>query len=187
MEQAGRDAREAQAADLPENDSIPVDPFSYIEQGWSILPCHSIRNRQCTCGNRECHAPGKHPRTRNGVKDASAEGGVIEMWLKDWPDCNWAVACGAVSGIFVVDVDFRNGGSWREDLWGPEPDTLTAATGGGGRHYIFAYPSNGEPLGNKRGLVPGVDIKSDNGYAVLPPSRHISGGVYAWLREGRTT
>lgn len=188
-EQVGRPSLDSTAADPLEVDSISMDPLSYIAQGWSIFPCHSIRSRSCTCGNPDCgRNAGKHPRTRNGFKDASNNPAVIQSWINQWlHEINWAVVTGRISGIFVVDVDAHRGGAWPEDLWGPKPSTLTAATGNGGWHHYFTYPSDGLPLGNRGNVVPGVDIKSDGGYVILPPSRHISGGSYAWLRDGVTS
>ena len=46
--------------------------------GFSVLPIHTIRNGACTCSNPNCPSPGKHPRTRNGVKDASNDPEVVE-------------------------------------------------------------------------------------------------------------
>ncbi len=187
-EQVGRLSLDSIAADPIEIQSISIDPLSYIAQGWFTFPCHSIRSRQCTCGKTDCPNAGKHPRTPNGFKNASNNPAVIKSWAEQWPHAiNWAVATGRVSGIFVVDTDAHHGGQWRNDLWGPEPATLTAATGNGGRHYYFTYPSDGLPLGNRGNVVPGVDVKSDGGYVILPPSRHISGGSYAWLRDGVTS
>ena len=44
--------------------------YYYSELGWAVFPCHSVNSRGCTCGKSSCHSPGKHPLTRNGVKDA---------------------------------------------------------------------------------------------------------------------
>lgn len=65
------------------------------------------------------------------------------------------------------------------------PRTLTARTGGGGLHLIYAHP--GWELRNTAGRLPGVseplpglDLRGDGGYVVAAPSRHRSGGTYAW-------
>jgi len=165
-------------------------PLEYVERGWKVFPCYTIEGGRCTCTKgRECSSPGKHPITKNGVKDATDNTDLIKTWMERWPTANWAVACGATSGIIVIDVDPRKDGfnsieeleTMRED--GPLPDTLQSNTGGAGRHYIFAYP-HGAQLGNRNGWMSGVDVKSDGGYVILPEAEHISGGVYTWANWG---
>ena len=100
------------------------------------------------------------------------------------------IRTGPESGLVVLDVDPRNGGS--ESLaqlitqYGDLPETLVCGTGGGGWHYYFQHPGQFQLKGKVPGLA-GLDIKSDGGYVVAPPSRHHSGGVYRWLSDWRTT
>jgi Bifunctional DNA primase/polymerase, N-terminal len=78
-------------------------------RGWKIFPCHSIQRGHCTCSKGiECESPGKHPLTKNGVDDASADHATIQAWQARWPDANWAVATGR--GIIVIDIDPRHNG-----------------------------------------------------------------------------
>jgi Bifunctional DNA primase/polymerase, N-terminal len=53
-----------------------------------------------------------------------------------------------------------------------------AHTGGGGWHLLYA-PTG---LGNRVGLLPGVDWRGRDGLIVAPPSQHISGTRYTWVR-----
>ena len=161
-------------------------PEKYAERGWQIFPCHGISRGRCTCSKGiDCTSPGKHPRTHNGVKDASSDVGTVQAWMRRWPDSNWAVACGQVSGLLVIDIDPRKNGFGsieqleqnRQD--GPLPTTLTSRTGGGGRHLFYAAPA--VPVGNRTDWLDGVDVKSDGGYVILPSSVHISGGTYTWV------
>src|SRR5207247_1037904 len=64
----------------------------------------------CTCGWQDCGSPGKHPRTPNGVYDATTDPAVIIRWWGRWPNANVGVATGAASGVIVLDVDPRHGG-----------------------------------------------------------------------------
>ena len=71
-----------------------------------MLPLHTIVEGQCSCkAGPDCKHPGKHPRTRNGVKDATTDRAIIKTWWKKWPDANVGIATGQPSGIFVLDVD----------------------------------------------------------------------------------
>lgn len=165
-----------------------LGPEEYATRyGWKIFPTHAIILGRCTCGKPNCNNPGKHPRTANGFKDATSDLNVIREWWGMWPQANIAVATGKVSGIYVVDVDPRHGGFQSLEAFETErpdgslPKTLTALTGGGGRHTFWKYPNDGVPVPNRRGWLPGVDVRGDGGYVILPPGTHISGGRYEWL------
>jgi hypothetical protein len=83
----------------------------------------------------------------------------------------------------VVDIDPRHGGDKSlKKLPGLMPLTTTANTGGGGEHYFFRYPGNGQKIKSRNAMAgfPGIDQKAGGGYIVASPSNHISGGVYSW-------
>lgn len=145
-----------------------------------VFPLHAPTAEGCSCGDPDCDSPGKHPRTRNGFKDATTNPRQIEELWTRWPDANIGIPTGATSGLFAVDIDPRNGGpADRAEIissFGALPDTAEAVTGGGGRHICFCY--DGEPL--PRTLAPGIDIKGENGYIVVAPSLHPSGRRYQW-------
>jgi len=166
----------------------PIDsPFgntaiAYAKRfGWAILPLHTIEAGRCSCGREGCSSPGKHPRTPNGVKDASTDPDTIRQWGARWPNANIGIATGEASGFFVLDVDGEGGAiSLREleEQYGTLPDTVESLTGGGGRHIFFKHP--GRPVKNAVALATGLDVRGDGGYIVAPPSRHISGRRYEW-------
>lgn len=167
-----------------------MGPEEYVARGWSVFPCHSIVRGRCTCSKGiNCESPGKHPRTHNGVKDSTTSLETVRSWMQRWPDSNWAVACGRLSDLVVIDIDPRkNGFDSIDELEqnrpdGPLPMTLMSSTGGAGKHLFYAYPD--QPVGNRNPWLPGVDVKSDGGYVILPPSSHISGGRYDWINWGQ--
>jgi hypothetical protein len=100
-----------------------------------------------------------------------------------WPHANWALATGEAAGAFAIDVDPRHGGFDSMKEWeGKYPEltqTLRSRTGGGGRHIFCHYPQDHKVPGRNPWL-PGVEIKSDGGYVILPRSEHISGARYQW-------
>lgn len=175
-------ARKGAIAASDRNDTATEPP-----KAWAIFPCHSINDGKCTCLRADCHSPGKHPRTANGLLDASNDPVVMEKWWRRWPQANLAVATGKVNGIVVVDIDPAKGGSESlssvEEEHGPLPETIEVETGGGGLHLYFRYPVN-KKIGSRNGWRPGVDIKADGGYVIAPPSNHISGRKYQWA-DGR--
>jgi hypothetical protein len=104
----------------------------------------------------------------------------VSAWVHRWPDAGVGIVCGRVSGLFVVDIDPRNGGDVsvaRFDLGrGPLVDT-----GGGGLHAYYASPA---PPAKITGLLAGVDLQGEGSLVVVPPSMHASGRRYRF-REGR--
>jgi len=129
----------------------------------------------------------------NGVNDATRDRDVVAGWFDVKPRANVAIACGAVFGIVVLDVDVKNGARGPETLerlWISEPTlTLTATSPSGGEHLYLRHP--GVALISK---LDGIDIKGadGNGYVLAPPST-LSGefanssgcvaGLYVWRDE----
>lgn len=156
--------------------------YGYAKNGWPVVPLHTPSgDGGCSCSRgKECPSPGKHPRTPNGFKDASTDSFQIGEWWEKWPDANIGIVTGAVSGLFVLDVDLRHGGdetlAQMERQYGALPRTAKVRTGGGW-HYYFRHPG-GEVRSGKLG--PGIDLKADGGYVVAPPSLHASGQSYEW-------
>jgi hypothetical protein len=81
---------------------------------------------------------------------------------------------GKRSGWVVVDVDPEHGGydSLMDlDERGHElPPTATIKTGGGGVHHYLNYPAGREIRNSAGKLGPGLDIRGEGGYVLVPPS-----------------
>lgn len=163
--------------------------LAYAHAGLPVIPLHGVLDdSSCTCGKERCHSPGKHPRTRNGLKDATTDIKQIEKW---WGSTRWPNASiGGVGGRYLcLDIDAKDDGfSSLERLiesHAPLPDTATASTGEynevRGRHYWFRVPDDHEMPGTRAGVRTGIDIRCAGGYAVLPPSPHVSGVSYEWI------
>lgn len=155
--------------------------LAYARLGWYVIPLHHIDAGKCSCGNSACESPGKHPRTINGLKNATVGEHSIRHWWKVWPKANIGIVTGPESGIWGLDIDPRNRGEDSLDTLlkenGSLPQTLRSQTGGGGCHYVFAWQDG---IASRKGFRPGIDVKAAGGYIVAPPSNHISGGVYQW-------
>lgn len=152
--------------------------YFYIDLGWIITPNYGIYKNSCNCVLREkCKNPGKHPRSSNGKVLETKDKNQIDIWLSDKKIkySNWAVKCGKESGIIAFDIDPRHGG--KRDAF-DFPPTLDYKTGGGGWRLIYQYPDFDIESNNKFGE--GIELIA-NGFVVVPPSDHISGGKYRWI------
>lgn len=160
--------------------------LTYANRGWPVIPLHSIEaSGHCTCGNIGCSRPGKHPRTKHGLKEATIDPAKIAEWWTCWPKANIGVVTGRASGLLVIDIDGEEGKQSLDDLerrFGKLPTTLESSTGRG-RHLYFQYPA-GISIRNSIGkLEKGLDVRGDGGYVVAPPSDHVSGAEYKWVLE----
>lgn len=160
--------------------------FYAAEMKWPIFPVHTINEKgYCDCGmGKSCSNPGKHPATKHGFKDATTDIKKIDEWWPEWSPCasNIAVATGGELGLVVIDVDGEEGlaSLSQEQMESLQDENVVyAKTGRGGHYYFFSKTK----INSKVGFVNHVDIRADGGYIILPPSRHISGKCYEWLRS----
>src|SRR5579862_6094367 len=121
-----------------------VHAQEYAARGWLVVPLHTVVQGKCSCGRAGCSSPGKHPRTSNGSRGGTHERAQLDRWWRRWPEANVGLVTGVASGLVVLDVDRDHGGqetlAGLEGEWGPLPATVTADTGGGGLHLLFAHP-----------------------------------------------
>jgi hypothetical protein len=125
----------------------------YAARGWPVLPLH---------GGTEYPILLKKPwgATTNPVR--------IKQYWASWPDANVAISTGRASNLIVVESDPEAGSEKILEQLTAEL-TLTATTPAGGVQYFFRYPSGVNKIRSGR-LAPGLDLKADGAYAVVPPS-----------------
>jgi len=162
--------------------------LDYAKRGWPVIALHSINNGACTCGKRrDCGTAGKHPRwdkdlLPRGLYSATCDPEIISKWWTRWPNANVGIATGQKS-FDALDVDVKldvDGNDTLRQLCqahGELPDSIEQITGGGGRQIFFK--ANGK-LKNAVKFAPGLDIRTDGGLVVVPPSLHLSSRRYEW-------
>jgi hypothetical protein len=150
---------------------------------WPVFPIHYPTENGCSC-HKECKSIGKHPMIIDWPNAATKDKTQIINWWTQNPDANIGIPTGA-NTFYVLDIDVSDGKRGFESLeklelqHGKLPETLSATTGSGGKHYCFANPGN-NLLKNKTNIMPGIDFRGDGGYIVVDPSRHVSGENYKW-------
>ena len=157
----------------------------YAERGWPVLPLWwPLPSGACACGRPDCSNPGKHPLTRHGLHDATADPAMIRRWWAHWPQANVGIRTGASSDLLVVDVDGQAGMASLRALR-REHDPFPAAwvrTGSEGWHAYLRQPDRQRVPNSVGRLGPGLDVRADGGSIVAPPSHHARGGRYRWLK-----
>jgi len=122
---------------------------------------------------------------RGWPERATTDPSMIDRWWAAKPDSAVAVATGLLSGVFVLDVDQKNGIDGYESLRllekanDPLPLTWRSQTPSGGQHIWLQYPRD-ERVGSRVGVRSGLDVRGQGGFVVAPPSKRESGG-YSWL------
>jgi hypothetical protein len=152
--------------------------LSYAAGGFPVMPLHSPVDGACDC-RRDCDSPAKHPRTKNGLTDASTDPDQIRKWWGMWPEANVGMAI--PDGYVVVDIDVEEASTATN---GHEMPTTALAKTGRGWHFLYR---TSQPVRPAVGVLEHVDLRGPGSYIVAPPSRHVSGAEYAWVlspREG---
>lgn len=80
---------------------------------------------------------------------------------------------GKASGLIVIDVDIKNGAAgdaWLQENTDALPETRTHRTQSGGLHLVFLLPEGVEIRNSASRVAPGVDVRGEGGYVILPGS-----------------
>jgi hypothetical protein len=152
----------------------------YAALGFPVVPMHTAQpGGGCTCRDPGCPDAGKHPQLRGWTQLATVDPAVVGEWWRRWPQANLAVATGR--RFDVLDLDGKQGAEALRAALSIAPTEHpgpVARTGGGGWHLLYATTG----LGNRVGLLPGMDWRGRGGLIVAPPSQHRSGHRYRWVR-----
>jgi len=103
----------------------------------------------------------------------------IKSWFDKWQDANIGTVTGQISGTIVIDIDSDEAKDRLKQKAGDyDLDTVPRTRTGRGWQLMFKHP--GEKIQNRAGILPGLDVRGDGGYVVLPPSVHANGKNYKW-------
>ena len=166
----------------------------YLAKGLKLVPLNGIhKNGNCTCSKHNCNSQGKHPIYAKWQENLITSLQELDHFLAQNHNrlFNIGIATGNDFGIVAVDLDVNesknvNGLNSFAQLTEQHGnvDTVTSETGGGGIHKIYSYPQINIQQGVNvfaHSNLPGIDIRSDGGFIVVPPSTHKSGKSYNWL------
>jgi len=151
-----------------------------IGHGLAVFPMLCFTNRE----GRQVKCP---PKGHHGYKDGTLDESLAREW---WSGGSWqlGVACGSASGgLLVIDIDGPSHNADGEASLarfeaenGKLPDTVTALTGGGGRHLYYRVQGKLKKRTGGDSPLHGVDFLAEGMGAIAPPSRHPNGKPYRW-------
>jgi hypothetical protein len=95
----------------------------------------------------------------------------IKDWWRATPKANVGIVTGQISGLTVVDIDGDVGEQSIRNLKHELPRTYQVSSPRG-RHLYYKHTRR---LKTTTGLLPGVDVRSDGGLIVAPPSKRAEG------------
>ena len=159
-------------------DLLAAAALNYAQRGWPVLALHGIEKTggasTCSCGRTDCSSPGKHPRTANGLNDATTDLDQVRRWWRQWPAANIGLRTGVV--FDVLDIDDPATAPAELATLGLDLDAVTGPqviTSKGSHHYVAA-------TGEKNTAAGSWDWRGAGGYVVAPPSMHADGMAYRW-------
>ncbi len=127
------------------------------------------------CAVFPCRPATKAPLVPGGFHDATTDAALIRDWWGRWPGALIGMPTGAPSGLVVADLDVKGGrdgvAAFEALRAGREmpPHPLVRTRSGGLHHYFAAVPDR--PVRCSAGrLAPGVDVRGEGGYIIVPPS-----------------
>ncbi|WP_135230663.1 bifunctional DNA primase/polymerase [Deinococcus fonticola] len=158
-----------------------------VTRGWSVFPVQtkgSFAKKPHWCLVDTGHSrevDGKLRPSWAALQHTPPTPEQVRTWYARETDKGVAVVTGAVSGLIVLDFDGAAGEQLRERLGLP----AHVRTGSGGAHVYLQHPGwkvatlNSKAKKEMGEKWPGLDIRADGGYAVMPPSENAS-GPYRW-------
>jgi hypothetical protein len=177
---------------------MQVGIVASFEPDWAAPGDWAAMYRACGLQIVPSHLPSAHQNWKRpaladwkSLQEELVPDATFERWYSTGGEhvqrTNMGILSGRASGnVFVIDLDEYKTpdalGWWHgvlaEHNNGMEPETCQQVTGGGGRQLFFKAPAEWHAPTNKTPI--GVDIRGQGGFAVLPPSLHVSGNAYAW-------
>lgn len=141
----------------------------YAARGWPVFPLIPRTKKPIHAG---------------GFKNASTDLAQVDAWWAEHPDANIGIPTGVASGLFLVDLDDKDGRSG-SDHWADlvarhdgDGSPLEVYSGSGGLHLLYAHVPGLVNSASK--LAPDVDTRGEGGYFVAAPSIHPCGKPYQW-------
>lgn len=141
--------------------TIKEEALKYQEAGFGIIPV----------------GPDKRPLVKWAeFKERKANSDEVQVWWDKWPTANIGLNTGLINDLTVIDCDSEDAIKTVEELLPEGIEPPVATTPRNGRHYFFRHA---QELRSRNGVDVNLDVKSEGGYVIVPPSSGANGS-YAW-------
>jgi hypothetical protein len=102
----------------------------------------------------------------------------INEWFIKFNDPNIGIVTGKISNLFVVDVDSTEALIEVEKYIPDSLETPVVSTPRGGRHFYFRHIDG---ISNRANILEKVDVRTQGGFIVAPPSVNGNGKAWSWI------
>ncbi len=161
------------------NNPLLNEALGYAERGWYVFPTREVPSKPFLHKGETVIRPTKAPYISGGLNSSTRDASTIKEWWARYPNAGIGVDCGK-SNLIVLDLDVRDGKKGYEtflSLGLSTEGTLQSMTPSGGLHIIF----EGQMSTYKDDS--GLDVRSNGGYIVAPPSWIIDGGKKCYYKK----
>jgi hypothetical protein len=147
--------------DQPEAPHLKDEALRYLEAGLSIIPCRP---------NKKARYPWKEYQTRRPTSEE-----INEWWEKN-PSAMIGLVTGELNNLTVIDCDSKESLESVRALLPAGLEIVSTTSQSGGTHLFFCYTPD---LSTVAGVRKDLDVRSEGGYVIVPPSRGQK-GPYSW-------
>ncbi len=153
---------------MGKDNSIESAAHRMVEKGLSVIPVDMTPN----------------PKDENKPKKAALVSWTefqrrlptdeeIDKWWKKFPNAGLGIVTGQLSNLTVIDTDTLEAKERVFELLPDGLETVVVDTPRLGTHFYFQHEKN---LTTAKGLISGLDVRSEGGYVVCPPTPGYSWG-----------
>lgn len=102
----------------------------------------------------------------------------LSTWFNKWHDAFLAIITGSLSRVMVVDCDSQEAYDWLNEYYLNDSFKTPIAKTKRGYHVYFKYR---EGLSNDSEYHKNIDVRTEGGLIIAPPSANWHGVVYKWI------
>jgi hypothetical protein len=175
---------------LADGEACLEGAYYYLKRGWSSLalcpPDHVGIRLVSDTHTKDCKNPGKVPWwTWKQWQTKLPTARDVKYWWQRLANSNVGMTLGGSTGLIGLDVDEAGGEALLARLSAGEVPDALEFTSGKGRRLLYGIPQGAvlRPTPKPGGLAIAngeLRLLGLGSQTVMPPSRHISGRLYAW-------